>query len=134
MTTPRNGRNRIVQNVLHSMLSIAMWGVFGFYCDVVLGREIGPGTIRALLLLTGAVLGGLVVTVLWIGHNLRLARKFAGRRRGTPAAAPITLTGDTIGRPVSHPGLDVLREATIIDIEADDAGKRYRIAGVKEAS
>ena len=123
-----------MRNTLHIILSLAMWVVFGYYWYVVLGREVGTSTIRALLMLIAAVGGGLAVTVLWIGHNLRLARKFAGRRRGAPQTTVPTLIADTIGRPVEHPGLDVLRAAAIVDIDADEAIKRYRVTQVREAS
>ena len=63
-----------MRNLLHVLVSIAMWCLFGYYWYVVLGREVGPETIRAMIILLIGVVVGMVVTMIWIGHNLRLAR------------------------------------------------------------
>jgi hypothetical protein len=105
-----------------------MWGLFGYYWRVVLSREIGPGTVRAMLLLVSLVLIGLAITILWVGHNLRLARKFEGRRRGTREAPDPELARDTIGRNIAQPGLARLRAARIVDIDADEDTKTYIVA------
>ncbi|HOX25346.1 MAG TPA: hypothetical protein PLL30_12765 [Candidatus Krumholzibacteria bacterium] len=114
--------------LLHLILSAAMWCLFGYYWYVVLGREIGPGTMRAVQTLLILVVAGLVVTVVWVAHNLRLARKFAGRRCGAAGTDAPKLERDTIGRPITHPALGELRAAGVIDIEADAGAKRYRVA------
>ncbi len=105
-----------------------MWALFGYYWNVVLGREVSQETIRAMGILVTGVMLGLVATLFWIRHNLRLARKFEGRRQGFRTVDAPTLTEDTIGRPVHHPGLDVLRAAACVDITADDTGKTYVVA------
>ena len=122
-----------MRNAFHIVISLAMWCLFGYYWYLVLGREVGPETVRAMITLVVAVLVGLAATMVWIGHNVRLARKFAGRRQVARAATETTLEHDTIGRTVQHPGLDVLRQAAVIDIDADQETKRYQVAGATEA-
>jgi len=122
-----------VRHLIHVLVSIAMWCLFGYYWYIVLGREIGPSTTRAMQILALVVLAGLVVTGLWIAHNLRLARKFAGRRRGVRASPDPALAHDTIGRPGRQPGLAERRAAAIVDITADAEGKAYRIVPRREA-
>ena len=122
-----------MRHLLHVLVSLAMWGLFGYYWRVVLGREIGPGTVRAMLLLVSLVLIGLAVTILWVGHNLRLARKFEGRRRGARQVPDPELARDTLGRAIAQPGLATLRAARIIDIDADEDTKTYTAAGAEAA-
>lgn len=114
-----------MRHLLHVLLSIAMWGLFAYYWHVVLGREMGEGTLRALVILGLVVVLGLAATVAWVGHNLRLARKFADRRRQVRQVDEPELARDTIGRPVTHPGLDRLRQATIVDVAADQETKTF---------
>jgi hypothetical protein len=124
-----------MRHLIHVVLSVAMWVVFAYYWRVVLGRDISPGNLRAVTILGVVVVAGLVATVLWVGHNLRLARKFAGRRRATPEPLRPELTHDTIGRPVAHPGLDELRAARVVDVmvdedpAGDEATKTYTATG-----
>lgn len=114
-----------MRHLLHVLVSIAMWCLFGYYWHVVLGREVGDDAVRALAVLGLTVIVGLIVTMAWVGHNLRLARKFAGRRRQTPEAALPTLSHDSIGREVTHPGVEQMRAARVIDITADEESKTY---------
>lgn len=116
---------------LHVIVSIAMWCLFGYYWRVVLGREIGPSTVRALLILAVTVIVGLLITLAWVGHNKRLARRFAGRRRQPRQSGPPALVQDTIGRAVIHPGLDGLRAAGVVDITADQEAKTYTVGHVE---
>lgn len=120
-----------MRHLLHVIVSIAMWCLFGYYWRVVLGREIGPGTVRALMILGLTVIIGLAATLAWVSHNKRLARKFAGRRRQSRPAGPPTLERDTIGRAVVHPELDLLRAARVVDITADHEHKTYTIGHVE---
>ena len=68
-----------------------------------------------------------------VREHVRLARKFADRRRGTRTVAEPSLDHDTIGREIQHPGLDVLRRAAVIDIAADQETKHYQVAVAKDA-
>jgi hypothetical protein len=120
-----------MRNLLHVIISIAMWGLFAYYWRIVLGREIGPSTLRALTILGLTVVAGLLATLAWVSHNKRLARKFAGRRRQTPAASLPVLEQDTIGRAVVQPGLEALRAARVVDITADEHCKTYQVGRVE---
>jgi len=122
-----------MRHLVHVLVSIAMWCLFGYYWYVVLGRELGPGTVRAMETLGVVIVVGLVVTGLWIGHNLRVARKFEGRRQGFRESADATLERDTIGRNVERPDLAELRAARVVEIDADEKSKTYRVADAKEA-
>jgi len=123
-----------MRHVLHVLVSIAMWCLFGYYWQVVLGREIGSGTVRALIILGLTVVLGLLLTMIWVAHNLRLARKFAGRRQAPREVGPPPMEQDTIGRVLQHPGLNNLRNAQVVEIDADEDSKSYTVVGEKVSS
>jgi hypothetical protein len=122
-----------MRHAIHVIASLAMWGLFGYYWYVVLQREINADDLRSMLLLLALIALGAAVTGTWIRHNIRLARKFADRRRGSPDLLDVALEHDTLGRPVDHPGLPLLRQAGVIDIHADEDRKVYRLPGPEEA-
>ncbi len=117
-----------MRHAIHVLFSAVMWGVFAYYWYVVLDREIEPSTIKAMLMLLAAIVIGLFSTMLWIRHNVRLAHKFAGRRRAPRPMPEPEVTHDTIGRVVRHPGLEAMRQAAIIDIAANEISKAYIIS------
>ena len=116
--------------------SILMWCLFGYYWYVVSGREIGAATIQALGILAVVIIVGLFLTFWWVAHNKKLARR--NRRSGSPATKPETFETDYLGRAITSPGLDALRQVQVVDIhvegdihaEGDDPGcKIYSTAG-----
>jgi hypothetical protein len=117
-----------MRHLLHILASVAMWGLFGYYWSVVLGREQGADTVQAVVTLVVVIVVGLALTVLWIGHNVRLARKFAGRRRQPPPVDDPALARDTLGRPITAPDLDALRGARVVEVSADADRKVFRVA------
>jgi hypothetical protein len=123
-----------MRHLLHVLASLAMWCLFGYYWYVVLARDISPYTVRAVIILGVVILVGLVLTVLWIGHNLRVARKHGERRRSFPQTGDPTLERDTIGRPVECPDLATLRRARVVEVTADEDGKRYAIVEGEESA
>ncbi len=123
-----------MRHLLHLIVSILMWVLFGYYWYIVMGREVGPGTTRAIVILGMLVLVGLVTTALWIEHNLLLARRLEGRRQGVRGAPEPNIEWDAIGRPITHPGLPLLRAATIVDITADPESKTFTVGAAKEPS
>ncbi len=84
-----------------------MWCLFGYYWWVVAQRRINPATIDALAILGVLAVAGLALTVAWVAHNLRLARRL-GRRKGF-AGPPETFETDHLQRPLVSPGLETLR-------------------------
>ena len=116
-----------MRDLLHILLSLGMWALFGYYWHLVLSREIGSRTVHGIFILILIVVSGLLLTLLWVVHNLRLARR--NRRRGHPPAVAESHEQDTIGRPVVGADLSTLRAARRIDISLTDSGeKRYSTA------
>jgi hypothetical protein len=122
-----------MRHAIHVIASLGMWGLFGYYWYIVLRREINAADLTSMILLLVLIAVGAAATGTWILHNIRLALKFADRRRGGPDLPETTLDHDTLARPVTHPGLAALRQAAVIDIDADAERKVYRVAGSREA-
>lgn len=85
---------RVVAGVLAWLLFAAAWAW-------VLGRP-GNGVDRAALVLPGAVLLTLGITVVWQRHNRAIYRR-KGPRRGVPATER-RWSHDTLGRPLEFHG------------------------------
>ncbi|HPF70840.1 MAG TPA: hypothetical protein PLQ13_09235 [Candidatus Krumholzibacteria bacterium] len=111
-----------MRHVLHTVVSLLMWCLFGYYWWVVGQRRINPSTIDALAILGVFAVVGFVLTVAWVAHNLRLARKF-GRRKGFPAP-PESFTTDHLQRPLVSPGIEALRAARLVTISLDAEGRK----------
>jgi len=115
-----------VRQFMHVFVSILMWGLFGYYWYVVLGREIDEATAQAIQGLAVVVVSGLLLTLFWVRYNLRLARK--NRRRGAPPPAAESLERDALARPVVAPALPVLQQARVVQITLDDEGRKVYAA------
>ncbi len=111
----------------HYLVSILMWILFGYYWQVVSGRSISLAGFQALGVLAGVSALGLVVTLLWVRHNLNLAAR--NRRRERPAPGPETLERDYLGRPVVSPGLAALKNAAVVGISLDADDRKVYTAG-----
>jgi len=117
-----------MRHVLHTIVSLLLWCLFGYYWWVVAQRRINPATIDALAVLGVMAVAGLVLTVAWVAHNLRLARKF-GRRKGFAGPAE-TFETDHLRRPLVSPGLEALRASRIVTVSLDDDQRKvYRPGG-----
>ena len=116
-----------MRHVHHVVISVLAWCLFGYHWWIVAQRHMNPTTFVAMKTLGALVLSGLVLTLLWVIHNLRLAKSY-GRRRGfTPPPEPFAM--DTLERPLVAPELPVLRAAQLVEISLDDAGNKVYIAG-----
>jgi hypothetical protein len=121
-----------MRHVIHTVLSILMWCLFGYYWWVVSRQQLNPSTIDALQMLAGLIVAGLLLTVGWVVHNVRLARRF-GRRKGFPAP-PEEFTADHLERPLVSPGLDALRTERLVTVSLDDEGRKvYAARPVEDA-
>ncbi len=104
--------------------SILLWLVFGWYWYLVMQRQLGPTTLRAVGLLLLISLAGLAATLLWVAHNQRLAAR--NRRRGAPPGVAEPSVADHLGRPLAGPGPEALRAAKVVVITIDDQGRKVR--------
>lgn len=111
-----------MRHALHLFASILMWALFGWYWYLVMQRQIGPSSLRAVGLLLLISLAGFALTLLWVAHNRRVAAR--NRRQGTLPPAPEAATADHLGRPLAGPEAEVLRQAKVVVVTLDAQGRK----------
>jgi len=117
-----------MRTILHAAASVLMWGVFGWYWYVVANRQLNLQSLWAVGTLALISLGGLLLTVLWVAHNKKLASR--NRRTNPPPTRPETFTHDTLGRPLAAPAVEELRAAQGARIALDaEERKVYTVGG-----
>jgi hypothetical protein len=111
-----------MRNFLHYLTSILLWILFGYYWYVVFERQITSKTIYPLGILFGLSVLGLAVTLWWVAHNKRIARK--GKRKNLMPAPQEPFEQDNLARPIVAPPVTVLRTAREVTISVDDDGNK----------
>ncbi len=114
-----------MRSLIHTLVSIVLWGVFFYHWHIVSQQGMTAGTTLAIRVLTTLIVIGLTVTLLWVFHNLRVAR--INQRRDLPSTRPESLRRDTLGRTVAAPPLSQLKEAPVVDIEVTESHKTYSL-------
>lgn len=107
-----------------------MWCLFGYYWLVVSRGQISRSAITALGVLGLVFTVGVVLTLWWIAHNKKLARR---NRRNTPGRpVPEEFASDWLGRPLDRPARELLARAQVIGVdlqqgEGGEVRKRYLV-------
>lgn len=119
-----------MRNAFHVIISLLMWCLFGYYWVVVSRGQISHSAIEALGVLGVVFTVGVLVTVWWIAHNKKLARR--NRRNTAGRAVPEDFRNDWLGRPLDRPETPLLHAAQIIGVdlqqgEDGEVRKRYLI-------
>ncbi|MDZ7860788.1 MAG: hypothetical protein U5O15_09045 [Candidatus Krumholzibacteriota bacterium] len=125
-TDKREGKDSIETSgvlgfILHVIIGIAGWTVFGYFWFVVIKRGVGRGIPIAVISM--AVFTFLLVTFtsLWIRHNINISKR--NRRRTTPDISPNTYAFDKVGAEVKIEDIEVLKKSPLIEVTVD-AGKK----------
>ena len=116
-----------MRNIFHTVISILMWCLFGYYWYVVGRRQITASSLQAIGVLGLITLVGLGLTIWWIAHNKKLASR--NRRSQAPKVAPETFEQDYLGRALVSPGIDLLKKTATIVVSVDDKEQKvYAVA------
>ena len=116
-----------MRNLFHTIISVIMWCLFGYYWYVVGRRQITASSLEAVGVLALITLLGLIITLWWIAHNKKLASR--NRRLAAPPTKPETFETDYLGRKLVSPGIDVLQAAASIVVWVDQDGQKvYAVA------
>lgn len=124
--------------VIHIVVAVLFWVLFGYYWGLVAQRRITANTIDAIQILALLVVTVWALTTLWIQHN---RRRFAGRpdrrtRRTASGEHETLLSQDSIGYAVQiEAGQDGLQAASYVEIEIDETNhvKVFRSGPVPDA-
>jgi hypothetical protein len=111
-----------MRNLLHYLISILLWILFGYYWYVVFQRQIGPDSIQPLGILFGITVLGLAITLWWIAHNKRIAARGKRKTLMPPPAEPFEF--DTLNRPIIAPEMALLKTAGRVTVKMNDFGHK----------
>ncbi len=115
-----------MRNIAHFLISFALWGIFFYHWHIVSRQEVTTGTTLAIKALSTLVILGIAITILWVAHNLRIAK--VNQRKENPSAPQDVLRKDTLGRVVEALDVQQLKLADLVDIEVTEDLKIYRSA------
>jgi hypothetical protein len=112
------------RRAFHTLVSLAGWALFAYWWWLV-AQRVSAHEIRFTLLVIGIALGViLVLTALWVLHNIRIFRVRGPRQQMRPVTQDSSR--DTVGRNVRFPALpeDCL-SAAIVDVRIREGVKIY---------
>src|SRR5437870_2844841 len=122
----RAGRGR---HIIHLTIATAGWILFGWWWWLVLRRVTDREIRFTIALILASLVVVLVITSLWVLHNLRIAR--LGRRTGQRAVR-IDARRDYVGRQLLFDPLDLdIRVAPAMRVRIDGADKIYEVHTIR---
>ena len=99
---------------MHILLGVLLWAVFGYYWFIVIQRPITPHT-RLALTGVGSIVGSITLfLVLWVLHNIRIARH--SNRRNIRMARIALPETDFLGREFIEHSEAQLQAAPYIEV------------------
>jgi len=120
------------RNTIHQLVSLGMWLMFAYYWYLVGRHQINRASFNAVGLLVAITVSEVLLTLWWVRHNKKLARR--NRREHAPTSPPETFAQDKLGRPLRSPVLSVLKQARLVDIELSENGEKIYTIGNRVAS
>ncbi len=114
----------------HIAIAVVGWILFAYYWRVVGERGLSPGAIISLIAMAIFLAVVVIITTLWIVHNLRISR--SDRRTGNRPVAEVPYHQDKIGHTIEGEDFDSLRSADMIEVTIKDGKKIYRRAKAGE--
>lgn len=118
----------MARTILHILLGIALWAVFAWYWHLVMQQPVSEQARRALVIVALIVAAITLFDVVWIFHNLRIARHSRRRNRRPEPGLPAT---DFLGRTFMAQSDDVLRRARYIEVHVVEMADEEGAAGHK---
>lgn len=117
------------RSILHLILGVLLWIVFGYYWHLVAQRPITPHTRVALITVSIIVVAVTLFQVIWVIHNTRMSRRRERRiSRRKPPAPPET---DFMGRTFIARSESDLRRAFYIEVHLVEMSDKRQSAGHK---
>ena len=108
----------------HVAIAVVGWVLFAYFWRVVGERGLSPGAVISLIAMATFLALVIIMTTLWIVHNLRISR--SDRRTGNRHVAEVPYHQDKIGHTIESEGFDSLRNADMIEVAVEDGKKIYR--------
>ena len=119
----------MARSVLHIMLGMLLWVVFGYYWHLVMQRPVSAEMKHALAVVSIIVASITVFDLIWIFHNTRIARRSRRRDRRGGHVPPAS---DFLGRTFVLQNEDMIRRARYVEVHVVEmADAENREAGYK---
>lgn len=113
----------------HVAIAVIGWVLFAYFWRVVGERGLSQGAALSLIAMAAFLAIVIVMTTLWIVHNLKISR--TDRRTGNRPVAEVQYQKDKIGYEIESEGFDSLRSADLIEVAVEEGKKIYRRAKVE---
>ncbi|MCK4351024.1 MAG: hypothetical protein KAX13_09200 [Candidatus Krumholzibacteria bacterium] len=110
----------------HVAIAVVGWILFAYFWRAVGERGLSPGAVISLIAMAIFLAIVIIMTTLWIVHNLRISRR--DRRTGNRPVAEVPYHQDKIGHTIEGEGFDSLRSADMIEVAVEGGKKIYRRA------
>jgi hypothetical protein len=114
----------------HVAIAVVGWVLFAYFWRVVGERGLSPGAVISLIAMATFLAAVIIMTTLWIMHNLRISRR--ERRTGIRPVDELPYKQDKIGYTVESVDFTSLRGAELIEVSIDQGKKIYRRAEANE--
>lgn len=125
----RMGGSRIrskVRETIHLLATLFFWCLFGYWWGKVLPQTSAQDVFDALLLISLSILCTVVLTLVWVRHNIRIFRR-KGPRKGLPSVSE-HCSVDRTGVPVVCPGAESLKHSRVVTISRQEDRKLFHVA------
>jgi hypothetical protein len=117
-------KNGIFRFTLHVIIGIAGWIVFGYFWFIVIKRGIDRGILVAIVAMAVFAVFLIVLTSLWIKHNIEISRQ--NRRRAAVAVTQQPYIIDKVGAEVEIEDIEVLKNSALIEITVENNKKMFK--------
>ena len=113
---------------LHAAAAAGGWLLFTVFWIRIFLRTPTAESVRGVVMVGVLLLACVLLTVIWVRHNILLGAHHAGRRSYVQDREP-RWSADVLGRDLEGPGWEALREAPEVEVylTADDRRKVYRV-------
>jgi hypothetical protein len=113
-----------MRNAFHAVFAVLLWVLYAYYWSIVSQQPVNRHTQVALASLGVLASLAIIALVVWIFHNLRIARRYS--RRTTRPPCPKESVRDYLGRwIICDDPVGLLKANYIeIDIKSTTAGER----------
>lgn len=112
----------MVRLALHVVITTAGWAFFGYFWFVVIRRGwYSKGIPLALIMMGVFITLLLVVTGIWVRHNIAIGRK--NRRRGAPVFKEGIYLKDKTGLDVVIADMESIKGSAVIEISIENGKK-----------
>jgi len=113
----------MLRQVLHAIVAVLLWVLFGYYWWIVLRQPMNPDTQMALTILAILTLASILYITFWILHNIRIYR--TQHRRKERRKVELETGRDYLGRRIVIDDPYALLKSNYIEIDV----KRSFVSG-----